>query len=63
MLTKKIGKLRKAADQFRIDAAEASMHTNFQQAVISIDACVEELEVLLEAGKQSLQEQTTEKVD
>ena len=47
MLRKKIGKLRKAAEQFRIDAPVASTHTNFQQAVISMEACVERLEELL----------------
>ncbi len=47
MLAKKIGKLRQAADQFRVDAPSASAHTNFQQAVISIDACIEEWERLL----------------
>lgn len=52
MLEKKLGKLRKAADQFRIDAPNASIHTNFQQAVISIDACVEEWTKLLEASRQ-----------
>ncbi len=51
MLRKKIGKLRKAAEQFRIDAPQASAHTNFQLAVVSMDACVEELEQLLEAGQ------------
>lgn len=51
MLSKKIGKLRKAAEQFRIDAATASTHTNFQQAVISMDACVQRLEQLLESGR------------
>ena len=50
MLRKKIGKLRKATVQFRDDAPEASQHTNFKQAVISIDACVTELEQLLEQG-------------
>ncbi len=54
MLQKKLGRLRKAADQFRVDAPEASTHTNFKQAVISIDACVAELEDLLKAG-QSLE--------
>ncbi len=54
MLEKKIGKLKKAADQFRIDAPEASSHTNFQQAVISIDACIEEWETLLAAGREQL---------
>lgn len=52
MLEKKLGKLRKAADQFRADAPMASTHTNFQQAVISIDACVEEWTKLLEASRQ-----------
>jgi len=50
MLRKKLGKLRAAAAQFRIDAPLASSHTNFQQAVISIDACVDELARLLELG-------------
>lgn len=52
MLRKKIGKLKKAADQFRIDAPIASTHTNFQQAVISTDYCVEQLEELLLLGSQ-----------
>ena len=43
-LRKKIGKLRAAADQFRQYAPLASTHTNFQQAVISIDACVADLQ-------------------
>lgn len=51
MLEKKLGKMRKAADQFRADAPMASIHTNFQQAVISIDACVEEWANLLEASR------------
>lgn len=49
MLRKKIGKLRKAADQFRHDAPLASAHTNFQQAVISIDASVRDLESTLQS--------------
>lgn len=48
MLRKKIGKLRVAADQFRIDAAEASTHTNFEQAVLSLDTCVADLTELLD---------------
>jgi len=48
MLRKKIGKLRKAAEQFSHDAPLASGHTNFQQAVISINACVEELQAVLD---------------
>lgn len=55
MLEKKIGKLRQAADQFRADAPMASAHTNFQQAVISIDACVEEWNKLLGASREFLQ--------
>lgn len=51
MLRKKIGKLRQAAEQFRTDAPRASTHMNFQQAVISIDACVRRLEQLLAAGQ------------
>lgn len=51
MLRKKLGKLRKAADQFRDDAPNASTHMNFQQAVRSMDACVEELTALLESGE------------
>lgn len=50
MLAKKIGKLRKAADQFREDAPLASTHTNFKQAVISIDFCIAELSELLESS-------------
>ncbi len=50
MLGKKIGKLRKAADQFRDDAPLASTHTNFKQAVISIDFCIAELSELLESA-------------
>ena len=46
-LRKKIAKLRAAADQFRADAPGASDHTNFRQAVISMDGCVEELEKIL----------------
>jgi hypothetical protein len=53
MLTKKIGKLRAAAEQFRKDAPNASAHTNFQQAVISMDACVDALSELLDVAKTS----------
>jgi hypothetical protein len=52
MLEKKLGKLRRAAEQFRTEAPVASAHTNFKQAVISIDACVEEWERLLKAAKR-----------
>ena len=56
MLGKKLGKLRKAAEQFCIDAETASTHTNFKQAVISMNACVEELESLKKAGGDALAE-------
>lgn len=59
MLRKKIGKLRKAAVQFRSDAPLASTHTNFQQAVISMDACVESLERLLAQAQTQLAAPTT----
>ena len=52
MLKKKIGKLRSAAARFREDAPAASTHTNFQQAVISIDASIEQLEQLLALGEE-----------
>lgn len=51
MLRKKIGGLRKAAAQFREDAPRASSHTNFQQAVISMEACVRELEAVLAGAR------------
>jgi len=47
MLRKKIGKLRTTAEHFRRDAPLASAHTNFQQAVLSMDACVGGLEEVL----------------
>ncbi len=50
MLQKKIGTLRKATEQFRIDTEEASTHMNFKQAVVSMDACIEGLDTLIEAS-------------
>ena len=47
-LRKKISKLRAATAQFAADAPLASDHTNFRQAVISMNACVDELEDILE---------------
>ncbi len=44
---KKIGRLRTAATEFRANAWAASTHTNFQQAVMSILYCVEQLEGVL----------------
>ncbi len=47
MLAKKVPKLRRAADQFRVNAAAASTHTNWEQAVVSLDAVVAGLSALL----------------
>jgi hypothetical protein len=46
MLDKKLPKLRAAARQFADDAPRASTHTNFVQAVVSLNAVVCELERL-----------------
>jgi len=46
-LRKKLSKLKAAAAQFALDAPVASDHTNFRQAVISIDGCVRELGTIL----------------
>ncbi len=56
MLSKKIGKLRKATGQFAVDAPLASTHTNFQQAVLSMQTCVEDLERLLAQGQTLLRQ-------
>lgn len=44
---KKLGKLRKASEQFKDDAWKASTHTNFQQAVMSVIYATEQMEGLL----------------
>ncbi|MEZ6063964.1 MAG: amidohydrolase [Planctomycetaceae bacterium] len=49
---KKIGKLRAAAEAFRDDAWAASTHTNFQQAVMSMLYCVEQLESILQQADE-----------
>jgi hypothetical protein len=54
ILRKKVGKLGRAADKFRGEVAEISEHTNFKQAVISMDACVADLRELLAAGEAAL---------
>ena len=46
MLAKKVPKLRRAAEAFRVNAAAASTHTNWQQAVVSLDAVVAGLAAL-----------------
>lgn len=47
MLTKKLGKLRRASDQFAADAPAVSTHTNFQMAAASIRGVVDELDRLV----------------
>lgn len=54
MLRKKIGRLGRAVNQFREDASAASDHMNFRQAVISSDACVQELREWLDRGEAAL---------
>lgn len=46
-LRKKFRRLREAAAAFAVDAPLASDHTNFRQAVISMQACVTTLEQLM----------------
>jgi hypothetical protein len=58
MLRKKLGRLGRAAEAFRGDVAEASEHTNWKQAVVSMDACVAELRELLSAGEAALARST-----
>jgi hypothetical protein len=54
MLHKKVGKLRKAADEFAVEALKASTHTNFQQAVKSMNVCVRELQSLSARAQELL---------
>jgi CHAD domain-containing protein len=54
MLRKKIGKLKKATEQFSAEAVQISAHTNFVMAVKSIQVCVRDLELLLEQGSALL---------
>jgi len=46
--SKKISKLRAAVTQFREDAWRASTHTNFQQAVMSVERATSEMESILQ---------------
>ena len=48
---KKIGKLRKAVIQFRKDAWRSSTHTNFQQAVVSVEHATDRLELILDQAR------------
>jgi len=54
MLRKKISKLKKASLEFEKDAPLASTHTNFQQAVCSINTCCEHLQFYLDEGTKLL---------
>jgi len=47
-LRKKLSKLKAATEQFAIDAPLASDHTNFRQAVISIQGCVHDLNAIVQ---------------
>ena len=52
MLTKKIGRLRRATEQFAEAAPLASTHTNFQQAVRSMQICLKRLDELLAEARE-----------
>lgn len=54
---KKLGKVKKAGLQFEKDAWAASTHTNFQQAVISVQHAAQEMEVVLARAEQLLANQ------
>ena len=54
MLHKKLSKLRQAVEQFAIEALKASTHTNFQQAVKSMNVCLRELQALSAQGQKLL---------
>lgn len=51
---KKLGKLKKAGLQFEKDAWAASTHTNFQQAVLSVQHAADEMGVILAEAEQLL---------
>lgn len=48
MLQKKLTKFRKAVAKFKEDAQELTSHTNFEQAIISLETVVDDL---IETGK------------
>jgi tRNA-dihydrouridine synthase len=48
---KKLGKLRRAAEQFATLQPQVSTHTNFQMAVASLNAAVGEIERLLKTDQ------------
>lgn len=58
VLRKKLGKFRAAVRQFAHDAPLASMHMNFQQAVLSIEAACTALEELVAGDNASSADET-----
>lgn len=54
MLAKKLGKFSKAVEQFACDAPRVSSHTNFAQAVLSLETCRDDLQELLLCGQTLL---------
>lgn len=58
MLRKKIGRLKKAAEEFERDAAQVSIHTNWVMAVRSLNLCVRDLEALLGEGNELKESQS-----
>lgn len=52
MLSKKIGKLKKGVAEFAEEAPKASLHTNFEQAVLSVRVAVDELDRNLNAWRE-----------
>ena len=58
---KKLGKLKKAGIQFEKDAWAASTHTNFQQAVLSVQHAAEEMAVILVEAEELLAAQRAAK--
>jgi glutaredoxin 2 len=54
MLGKKFGKLKAATAQFAIDAPEVSTHTNFAQAVISMQTVINDLQSCLDHAQTLL---------
>lgn len=49
---KKLGKLKRATEQFAQIQPQISTHTNFQMAVVSLRIAVEKIVRLLEAGSE-----------
>lgn len=52
MLNKKLGKFRVAVEKFASDVPTISTHTNFAQSVISLRACVDDLQETIDEARQ-----------